>query len=358
MNQSYSHIKVVPRIEELSFASSEEITFATPSAYLTNKAQVDQKVMSRLSGQIPPPSFASTVRHAETNAAFRYGGTISTSAPLTSTSTFPKLKLSIHKPRTGPEKAQDTRTVMYDPVQGPTPPSGFQSFHQSPPTLDIPSTQPRTPFYPIWSSDNELIASSEPPSWEKRPIQTVDRYHLASDGKGKAVVTRLPPSQHGACTNSSDIFSQTEGFHQQHPMRELSLMDAKAWWTFDYRIPAHENIMDYLDTIAKATPQTLQTVEERRMRQQNHTLFAPLFANLEEYLQPTHQQLGQFGSWAPCPEWSIDSSSAGLRSFFGEDWGVPPPRVGRDPRYRDLDGGRGQFEETWTRLGKDRRARW
>jgi hypothetical protein len=354
MNDNYSHIKIIPRVEDHSIASSDEITFTTPSVYSTSRLEMEQNMMLRHSGHMASPSLASTVRQADTNAIFKDGEAFPTTPPI-STSTFTKLKLSTHKPKTRQAKPPVARTVIYDPVQSPTPSSHFQSVQQSPSPRDVPISQPRTPFYPVWSGENDLVATSEPLPWKERPVQVADAYLLAATEKRLATIPRPPPSQFSTVTNSSETFSQTEFSHEHPSKRELSLLDAKAWWISDYRIPAHKHIMDHLDGIAEATSQHLQTMEERRIRQQNHMLFAPLFANLEEYLHPAHRQIGQFGSWAPCPEWSVDSSSAGLRSFFGEDWGAPPPRVGRDPRYRNFDGGRRHFEETWTRLGRDRR---
>lgn len=36
----------------------------------------------------------------------------------------------------------------------------------------------------------------------------------------------------------------------------------------------------------------------------------------------------------PSPAWQIDDTDKGNTSFFGEDWGPPPKRAGRDPRYQ------------------------
>jgi len=41
-----------------------------------------------------------------------------------------------------------------------------------------------------------------------------------------------------------------------------------------------------------------------------------------------------FARFAPPPEYAVDKSAKGNESFFGENWGAPPQRIGRDPRYR------------------------
>ena len=54
--------------------------------------------------------------------------------------------------------------------------------------------------------------------------------------------------------------------------------------------------------------------------------------NLQSYVDGTGND-DYFGRFARVPEWCIDKSPGGNDSYFG-DWGSPPSRVGRDPRYR------------------------
>ena len=57
---------------------------------------------------------------------------------------------------------------------------------------------------------------------------------------------------------------------------------------------------------------------------------------IHEYARDNvHEGRGMFREFRPPPEWSVDASPAGRMSFFGEDHGAPPQRVGRDPRYRN-----------------------
>ncbi|KAI9819124.1 MAG: hypothetical protein M1827_007280 [Pycnora praestabilis] len=72
-------------------------------------------------------------------------------------------------------------------------------------------------------------------------------------------------------------------------------------------------------------------------RDVSEPLLKHLLSSLHSYKSgPPEAQRRNFASWARVPEWCIDKSPAGTHSFFGEDWGAPPPRVGRDPRYRPL----------------------
>jgi len=48
------------------------------------------------------------------------------------------------------------------------------------------------------------------------------------------------------------------------------------------------------------------------------------------------QRHGYFAPFTPPPEWCIDKGPGGNKTFFEEEWGKPPERIGRDPRYRPL----------------------
>ena len=62
-------------------------------------------------------------------------------------------------------------------------------------------------------------------------------------------------------------------------------------------------------------------------------LLLPVLMNLKTY---ENGERDYFNKHAPAPAWCIDPSATGNQSFFGGDWGAPPPRVGRDPRYRHV----------------------
>jgi hypothetical protein len=63
-------------------------------------------------------------------------------------------------------------------------------------------------------------------------------------------------------------------------------------------------------------------------------LLIPVLENLSSYVQgPVDQRRDYFSQWSQPPEWAIDNSPEGNNSFYDKDWGTPPARVGRDPRY-------------------------
>ena len=61
-------------------------------------------------------------------------------------------------------------------------------------------------------------------------------------------------------------------------------------------------------------------------------VFAPVLSNLQSYAAGTSR--GYFDRFAQPPAWCIDNSPGGNKSLFSSgDWGNPPQRVARDPRY-------------------------
>ena len=68
----------------------------------------------------------------------------------------------------------------------------------------------------------------------------------------------------------------------------------------------------------------------------DHALLG-VFETLSSYVQGSlDQRKSGFSCFGPPPEWCIDRSEKGALTFFGENWGKPPQRLGRDPRYRPL----------------------
>lgn len=65
-------------------------------------------------------------------------------------------------------------------------------------------------------------------------------------------------------------------------------------------------------------------------------LMIPMLENLASYVQgPVAKRRDYFCPWSDPPEWAIDNSPGGNDSFIDPNWGEPPARVGRDPRYQN-----------------------
>lgn len=69
-------------------------------------------------------------------------------------------------------------------------------------------------------------------------------------------------------------------------------------------------------------------------------LLVPVLENLASYVQgPVEKRRDYFCPWVKAPDWAVDRSANGNDSFFDSQWGQPPARVGRDPRYQPLPRG-------------------
>jgi hypothetical protein len=63
------------------------------------------------------------------------------------------------------------------------------------------------------------------------------------------------------------------------------------------------------------------------------SLFGTFLSYAGEIPTPTNKAL--LSRFVKAPVWAIDYSLGGNQSFYGEDWGKAPRRLGRDPRYLD-----------------------
>jgi hypothetical protein len=69
-------------------------------------------------------------------------------------------------------------------------------------------------------------------------------------------------------------------------------------------------------------------------------LLVPVLENLASYVQgPVEKRRDYFCPWVKAPDWAVDRGANGNDSFFDSQWGQPPARVGRDPRYQPLPRG-------------------
>ncbi|KZF19264.1 hypothetical protein L228DRAFT_49645 [Xylona heveae TC161] len=109
-------------------------------------------------------------------------------------------------------------------------------------------------------------------------------------------------------------------------------------------------------TLGEEQPQRIEQRALSTGKTGMEKLFNAALGTLQGYVsQPPEVQAGKFGSFARVPEWCIDRSPNGASSFFGEDWGAPPQRIGRDPRYRLFghDARYNLYEDAERRLGSD-----
>ncbi|KAI9840997.1 MAG: hypothetical protein M1837_001072 [Sclerophora amabilis] len=207
------------------------------------------------------------------------------------------------------------------------------------------------------SADQETIASgqelhplrgaSEPLPWTDRPVSIHTEITPALSDAELEVVSNARISQTVA---SKQAMEEAAG---NVLVSSAAIREAERWWNCDNRgqdglreylhgqadRELHDARYRYLSSCTAAEPETDQAVEQAKAQAlQSDTatrLLIPIIATLHEYVAKSPQyQRDNFGSFASVPEWCVDTSQNGLSSFFGEDWGAPPARLGRDPRYR------------------------
>ena len=254
--------------------------------------------------------------------------------------------------------SSSARTVLYDPEA--------RSNANQVPLANVASP-------PVASkTEKELFLASEELPWKDRPvnIHTVVTPILSNAdlaALNKASTSQItPPTLAAVERHRTGIDLPSNGRFEE----------AERWWHTDVR--GQDEVRKYVEQAADThlSIRISQAAENmRQVRQQAilpescctlstnpippanpevTDLLVPLLANLHSYVNDTSKQnAGYFGRYARVPEWCIDKGQGGENSFFGEDWGAPPPRVGRDPRYRPLlhEGRYTVYEEMGVRSG-------
>lgn len=253
-----------------------------------------------------------------------------------------------------------TRTVLYDPL-------ARGSVGQPQPNyMDTTAETPEA-----HEAEKEALRTSDPLPWHNRPEH---EYHAPPS---------FPP---GLCPGNEYIYSLA-----QPPKRvERSTEELEAWWHNDTRAhgipratlnelsdaryskdpPGYGRSTGSFSTVtspisAKTGSPIAAIGAERAAKSTRSTTSTAPSNDIDEMLKQvcvnfagyvSDRENGKsdyFGRYAPVPEWCIDKGPKGDESFFG-DWGVPPNRVGRDPRYRPTfhEGRYTVFEEMDRRGGQ------
>ncbi|KAI4130182.1 MAG: hypothetical protein LQ347_003486 [Umbilicaria vellea] len=254
--------------------------------------------------------------------------------------------------------SSSARTVLYDPEARST------AKEVTPTNAAIPQMASKT--------EKGLLLASEELPWKDRPVNI------------HTVVTPILSNADLAALNKASTLQITpptlaavDGHRAGANLPSDGRLDgAEKWWHTDVR--GQEEIRKYVEQAADshlsvrmspAIGNTRPLVSQAALLGDSSITFTnqsqvaspdvtdlmvPLLATLHSYVTDTSKQnAGYFGRYARVPEWCIDKGQGGENSFFGEDWGAPPPRVGRDPRYRPLlhEGRYTVFEEMGLRTG-------
>lgn len=257
-----------------------------------------------------------------------------------------------------PEKQDQTPTfskhisgnVLQPPASFDTSPSKFF------PTTLVPQLQ-KPPSPANSTITNELLNSSPDPPQKVSYIQTTPTIErpIASGGTKQ---TFKPPFFAGEVRFNPFLSSLNSD--------EKQVNDEKLheWWTsgkkfarqeefYQSLIRAQQNSASPTSTRAESSsiPPFLPPSSTSNQPQEDHTarLLIPVIENLQSYISgPPSKRRDYFCQWTRAPDWCIDSSETGNSSFYDKDWGTPPARVGRDPRYSGLGGSWSARRETPT----------
>ena len=269
-----------------------------------------------------------------------------------------------------------TRTVLYDPY--------------APDTAAQSRSSNSSAYGKLSEAEHDGLRVSEPEVYAQRlvPIFNSPTAYTFEDSRANTIEdppsvsgedSRAPSFPPGLCPGNEYIYSLAEEFK---PVPRHLKNDVEEWWTKDTRAqgiprttlnelanarfakdpPGHwDTSASFGSTTSPTSTRTGSSIapigSERSSKTNNDLaeMMKQVCTNLESYVIPSEKlQNDYFGRFAPVPEWCIDKSPSGNDSFFG-DWGIPPSRVGRDPRYRRTfhEGRHTVFEELDHRSARD-----
>lgn len=285
-----------------------------------------------------------------------------------------------------------TRTVLYDPVAHDVgkqvQPSPTETAFKRAQADEAPSrTSTGTGSLTLPQVGKELLKASDPLPWTDRPVSIHNSTSPTAPQANFPMLTQLPSTQiipPGLGYVNPNIWARgSEELLGRHAVEEPQLWrnhDSRRGGEFQARLgqinldyelskKAHRpNLASDTNAIEQlALPLKFRSHPHGEFQYQPHPLrtkiitpaqvatgsMLPLLNTLTSYVDNTNP--GYFNRYARVPEWCIDKSQGANQSFFGSDWGVPPSRVGRDPRYRPTfhEGRYTVFEELDRRGGRD-----
>ena len=200
------------------------------------------------------------------------------------------------------------RTVLHDPFQLPATPVKTEAAKSSIPSRD--SAIPRK---------LDILQQSSPDTqWTKRPFEHTTPLLAQSTAK-----TAAPDHQQHLSAAKPDVDA-----------RKTYEDELDSWWTGGDRFARHEAIYEDIRKSAADSSVPFSEVNTR--------LMIPALENLAAYVTgPLEKRRDYWCQWVEAPEWCIDRSEHGNDSFFEANWGSPPQRIGRDPRYAGSFGSSG-----------------
>ena len=262
-----------------------------------------------------------------------------------------------------------SRTVLYDPLQNQSPSINTET-DSGPVKQDISPTLNKSSSRKILqlSQSNDVSSSrtwpvipAPTPQLAKptSPVGTVlqnlndsspDPYPTKQSYTYQAPVINTPQDSQGTPQTFRGPYFATEQGTPLAPADQKTYDELlNDWWTSGQKFArqeefyrsilsssarqpspsAHSNLPAHLVPIGSRNKTNEPAYNTTTTR-----LLIPVLENLASYVQgPVEKRRDYFSQWVQPPDWCIDRREGGNNSFFDKDWGTPPARVGRDPRY-------------------------
>ncbi|GAB1734631.1 hypothetical protein NU195Hw_g1934t1 [Hortaea werneckii] len=195
----------------------------------------------------------------------------------------------------------------------------------------------------------------------RRPQAPSENSFLAGLREAQARGKRAPLYGRGVHLGEMDIETEADRkFLRDHGPRIGREYDLKAWWSNGNTFSRHEELYQSLikaselvppsvlpapataastfASLDKSSPDEEAAASGSSLSRDSMTrMLIPVLENLSYYVEGPVAERDYFSRWAEPPEWAIDHSPSGNKSFYDKEaWGQPPVRIGRDPRYRPL----------------------
>lgn len=233
---------------------------------------------------------------------------------------------------------------------------------------DVVASSSRTVLYdpaarPDALASKESLKASDPLPWTDRPVDIHDitsplapPVHALGPTLAKSSATQTPPpglNQVNIWNPLPQTIPVSSGRESSQPWFLKDVLNEQGPQPLGDRDTACESDGNGHSTQGENTSTTLP--HNLAATQPISCLMEAVYHNLTKYLDKSNPDY--FRRYARAPEWCIDNSQEGNNSYFGDwgAWGPPPPRVGRDPRYRPTfhEGRYTVFEEIGRRGGRD-----
>ena len=194
-----------------------------------------------------------------------------------------------------------------------------------------PSVQ--MPFNPTTSalSENDLRDSSPDREWERETAGTSGDQDMPLPQT--SYLKQWDENQLNEWLWTGNKFSRQEDFHQRIMATDATPNRRKHSSTASIKPIAPPSRSQPAPSAAQPSSNTNSNILTNR-------LLVPVLENLASYVQgPIEKRRDYFCQWVRAPEWAVDHGVNGNDSFFDGEWGHPPARLGRDPRYQPVPRG-------------------